>query len=239
MAPLPSPQPANPLSCVVCRSALNPGAEKCTECGSFQGEPCVICAQRLPNTASSPRKCTQCDSYQSRLQRAMSFSNSTLALLTALFAVGGLILPGVHAFLVPASVAVLGTTEDRELLVQVTNRTDADLYLAKAELSGDLLPEGPYALNPVGDEGGYLDRDEKPIPPGPHTIRLRPTRTLSLTGPPAPRTPFTLDLAVQPGRRWSGKVLQVHGLEDFMCKWGDLDPCRPPETEASTKGAES
>lgn len=187
----------------------------------------------------SPRKCTQCDSYQRRIRRAMSFSNSTLALLTALFAVGGLVLPGVHAFLVPASVSVLGTTEDRELLVQVTNRTDADLYLAKAELSGDLLPEGPYALNPVGNEGGYLDRDERPIPPGPHTIRLRPTRTLSLSGTPGPRTPFTLDLAAQPGRRWSGKVLQVHGLEDFMCKWGNLDPCGPPETEASTEGAES
>lgn len=233
--------PAGGSACVVCGEALAAGAGKCKECGSFQGEPCVVCAQRLPPARDgepAPRKCTECDSHQSKGRRAMAFSTGTLALLTALLAVGGLVLPPLHAFLVPASLSVLGTTEDGHLLVQVTNRTGADVYIGSAELSGSLLGGGPYALKPAGDEGGFVERDQAPIPSGSNTLRLRPTRGLVLTGTPDPDTRFTLELAVRPGRAWSPKTLTLVGMHDFVCTWDQPAVCSGRQAGAPATGAE-
>jgi hypothetical protein len=163
----------------------------------------------------------------------MALSNSSLALLTALFAVCGLVLPPLYSFLVPTSVSVLGTTEDQHLLVLVTNRTRTAVYLERAELSAATLPQGPYALSPVGEDGAFVDRDRKAFPPGSTSVRLRPSNSLVLDHPPDASTAFTLHVGIQPSRPWSREQIMLTSIQDFACTWGDNCTLTP---EASIDG---
>jgi hypothetical protein len=157
----------------------------------------------------------------------MEFSSSTLALLTALIAVSGLVLPTLHAFLWPTSVSFHGTTEDHHLLVLVTNRTGSEIYLEKVELSGGLLPQGPHELAPVGEDDRFVDKNRIPFAPGESTsLRLRPKDGLDLDGVPDSRTAFELRVDVSPDRIWSRHVKVLTGIAEFVCAWDIEHPCR-------------
>lgn len=160
--------------CTTCGATLSPGARKCSECTSYQGE-CDACGMPIPENAkrcsgckafqdgrpcrscgltmpASAKRCPECKAFQN--WRAFVPDNQVvLALLVSLISILSAVVPAAYKAWnnrSDAYVRVIGHTVDNDsnpvLLVLVANNGGRPALIRGATLVGKGLPIGSTPL---------------------------------------------------------------------------------------------
>lgn len=217
-------------------------ATKCIKCGSFQGEPCKVCGQRLPQSEDGktpPRKCTECDSHQNWFRRGLGSVQVPVALLAGIFGLVGLTVPAVERYLWPTEITRAAIDQDSAYLqVVFTNHTDAEALLIKAEIKSSFLKPPTQEVwlasrankdNPA--EEGKLDPPPYTLSPGTHLLRFQPQeKGLTLRAKPRDGTPIRITLDVAPHKVVPRMTLKH--AEYFLCEWESSSKCEGNEPQS-------
>jgi hypothetical protein len=143
--------------CNACKRALPHGTKYCEVCKSWQEKQCSVCGEwLLPNA----NRCNACNTYQGRVRKYFSFSQTVLALLTALISVTS---PAIHAFL-----DYLNNESHTSIMVTGTDNGKLRTYAWNTGNKPGRL------VNAVLDFGGYPYETERLEPDDPATTLIPP-----------------------------------------------------------------